>query len=107
MLKDNNVPIDFYNKVDITEKHINEIVSSQIILPRYPTNILLILQAIDSKNNDMQITSYGYCYFALILNYLTKNGITQESGIDSSINFLSELSYNIFNCKETLHTTAL
>lgn len=101
LLKDNNVPIDFYNKVDITEKRINEIVSSQIILPRYPTNILLILQAIDSKNNDMQITSYGYCYFALILNYLTKNGITQESGIDSSINFLSELSYNIFNCKET------
>ncbi len=99
LLKDDNV-IDFYNKVDITEKHINEIVSSQIILPRYPTNILLILQTIDSKNNDMRITSYGYCYFALILNYFNKNGITQENEIDSSVNFLQELSYDIFNCKE-------
>ncbi|WP_181450982.1 TIR domain-containing protein [Helicobacter valdiviensis] len=100
LLKDNNVQSDFYNKVDIIEKQINEIVSSQNILQRYPSNILLILQAIDGKSNDMQITSYGHCYYALILNYLVKNGITQENGMDASMNFLSELSYDIFSCKE-------
>ena len=100
ILKDENIQSDFYNKVDIIENQINNIVSSQIILPRYPTNILLILQTIDSKTNDMKITSYGHCYYALILNYLTKNGINEDSSIDTSINFLSELSYDIFYTKE-------
>lgn len=100
ILKDENIQSDFYNKVDIIENQINNIISSQIILPRYPTNILLILQTIDSKTNDMKITSYGHCYYALILNYLTKNGINEDSSIDTSINFLSELSYDIFDTKE-------
>ncbi|WP_072237169.1 TIR domain-containing protein [Campylobacter coli] len=99
LLKDNNIQSDFYNKVDIIEKQINEIVSSQNILQRYPTNILLILQAIDGRSSDIQITSYGHCYYSLILNYLDKNGIVKDN-VDASMNFLSELSYDIFNCKE-------
>lgn len=99
-LKDNNIPLDFYNKVDIMEEQINNIVSTQIILPRYPTNILLILQTLDSKTSDMKITSYGHCYYALILNYLVKNGITENDSIDTSLNFLSELSYSIYSTKE-------
>lgn len=101
ILKDENIPSNFYNEVDIVEDKINNIVSSQIILPRYPTNILLILQTIDNKTNDMKITSYGHCYYALILNYLVKNGITENDSIDTSLNFLSELSYSIYSAKES------
>ncbi len=100
-LKDENIDLDFYNKVDIFEEKINNIISSQFILSPYPTNILLILQTLEMKT-DMQITSYGYCYYTLILNYFAKNGINIDDGgkIDAMLNFLSELSFDIFKTKK-------
>ncbi|STA75846.1 Uncharacterized protein containing a TIR (Toll-Interleukin 1-resistance) domain [Campylobacter lari] len=101
-LKDENIELNFYNKVDIFEEKLNSIISSQFILPPYPANILLILQSLEQTRGDMKITSYGYCYHALILNYFVKNGINIESSseIDAAMNFLSELSYSIFNSKQ-------
>ena len=66
-------------------------------MPSYPFFILTILSAHELKNPlDQDITSQGHCYQALIYLYLKKKGVKNDQ-FDIYQNFLTELSYVIFN----------
>lgn len=66
------------------------------IMPSYPFFILSILATEENfKNLDPKITSQGYCYQALIILYLTKEGV-QSDEINIYSNFLTELAYWIY-----------
>lgn len=84
-----------------TEKleHSLGIIFGKGIMPSYPFFIISILAAQDTqKPLDSEITSQGHCYQALIYLYLRREGVKNEQ-IDIYTNFLTELSYWIFNKK--------
>lgn len=86
---------------DKTEKIENSlgIIFGKGIMPSYPFFILSILAAQDTqKPLDSEITSQGHCYQALIYLYLRREGVMNEQ-IDIYTNFLTELSYWIFDKK--------
>ena len=48
--------------------------------------------------DNLSITSYGHCYFVLIISYLTKSGISNaDDQINSCMNFLENLAFQIYN----------
>lgn len=73
------------------------------IMPSYPFFILTLLSNYDSLNKPLneEITSQGYCYQALIILFLSKEGVKNEN-LDSYINFLTEFAH-----KRYLHKTPL
>ena len=83
--------------VDSVEDHINSIVTSQNVVPRYPFFVLSILQSYEAfMPTDMSITSYGYCYQALIVATLVKAGISnRDSDLEACFNFASHLAFAI------------
>lgn len=64
------------------------------IMPAYPFFVLTLLSNYDSigKPLNEEITSQGYCYQALIVLFLSKEGVKNEN-IDTYINFLTEFSH--------------
>ena len=84
--------------VDQTEDHVNSIIISQKIVPRYPFFVLSILQTYEGFMPDnLSITSYGHCYHALIVASLIKAGISsQDSDINSCFNFAEELAFKTY-----------
>ena len=76
-------------------------------MPSYPVFILGILQALEYKPSNLNETSFGYCYQALILYSLNNAGVTIEE-IDTYFNFLTELAYEfIRNETETISSQEL
>ena len=67
------------------------------IMPAYPFFILTVINVYETflKPLNEEITSQGYCYEALIYQYLMKQGVKTDD-IDTYINFLSELAFHIF-----------
>jgi hypothetical protein len=71
------------------------------IMPSYPFFILTLLSAQEiQKPLDVEITSQGYCYQALIYLYLRKEGVKNDQ-IDIYVNFLTELAFWLYNKKVT------
>lgn len=68
------------------------------IMPSYPFLILSILSNVETLNRPLnqQITSYGYCYEALIIIAFTKIGLKTDDEIAGCINFLSHFAYKLF-----------
>lgn len=66
-------------------------------MPSYPVFILSLLQSLNNtlKNFDVEKTSYGYCYYSLIIAALVKNGVTQDK-VEGIIQFLSKLAFNMY-----------
>ena len=89
--------------VDSVEDHINSIVTSQNVVPRYPFFVLSILQSYEAfMPSDMSITSYGYCYYALIVATLVKAGISnRDSDLEACFNFASNLAFAIHQQPQT------
>ncbi len=82
-------------KTELIERSLGKVFGKGI-MPSYPFFILSLLAAQDTqKPLDQDITSQGYCYQALIYLYLRKEGVTNQQ-IDIYINFLTELSFKIF-----------
>lgn len=73
------------------------------IMPAYPFFILSLLSNYDSLNKPLneEITSQGYCYQALIVLFLAKQGVVNET-LDSYINFLTEFAYKRFKHQTSL-----
>ena len=73
------------------------------IMPAYPFFVLTLLSNYDSINKPLneEITSQGYCYQALIILFLGKQGVVNEN-LDSYINFLTEFAYKRFKHKAPL-----
>ena len=89
-----------YEKIDIAEKKINEILTKGLI-ERSPFHILSILQTFEGyMPTNLKITSYGHCYRALISAYLIKSGISNsDSELNPCFNFLEHLAFAIFSKK--------
>ena len=76
-------------------------------MPAYPFLILSILSNVETLHRPLnqQITSYGYCYEALIIIAFTKIGLKTDDEIAGCINFLSHFAYKLFK-EETYESNA-
>lgn len=68
------------------------------IMPSYPFLILSVLSNVETLRRPLnqQITSYGYCYEALIIIALMKSELKTDSEIGGTINFLSIFAYELY-----------
>ena len=84
--------------VDKVENHINSVIISHKVVPRYPFFVLSILQTYEAfMPTDLSITSYGYCYHALIVARLVKTGIsTQDTDLGACFNFADHLAFEVY-----------
>ena len=81
--------------VDKAEKRVNAIIIDNRIVPRYPFFVLCILQTYEAyMPTNLNITSYGHCYYALIVASLDRAGISNEDAdINPCFNFAEHLAY--------------
>lgn len=88
--------------VDQIERHINSIIISNKIVPRYPFFVLSILQTYEGFMPDnLSITAYGHCYYVLIVASLVKSGISSEdNAINTSFNFAENLAFKIYQTRK-------
>ena len=86
--------------VDHAEDRVNSIIISNRIVPRYPFFVLSILQTYDAlMPQSLSITSYGHCYYVLILASLHRAGIsTSDESVNSCFNFAEQLALATFRC---------
>ncbi len=96
-LSDRQEPLT-HGFVDQTEAHINSIIISNKIVPRYPFFVLSILQTYEGfMPEDMSITAYGHCYYILIVASLVKSGISRKDNeIDTCLNVAEKLAFEIY-----------
>lgn len=68
------------------------------IMPAYPFLVLSILSNVETLNHPLnqQMTSFGYCYEALIIIAFTKCGLKTDDQIGGAINFLSSFAYRLY-----------
>ncbi len=85
-------------RIDRLEDLVNSVVISNKIVPRYPFYVLSIMQTQEAfMPSDLDITSYGHCYYALIVANLVKSGISKSGGeIESCLNFSEMLAYWLY-----------
>ena len=83
--------------VDELEKHVNAAVLADKLLPRYPFYVLSVLQIYEGfMPRDLTISSYGYCYYVVILAHLMKSGIpNSDADIAPCLNFSEHLAFEI------------
>ena len=96
-LSDSNGPItDGY--VDQIENEVNSIIISEKILPRFPFYVLSILQSHEAyMPTNMSVTSYGHCYYVLIVANLIRSGISEsDDDVNTAFNFAEHLAYDIY-----------
>ena len=95
--EDNYQGID--KNTELVDRTLGKIIGNGI-MPVYPFFILSIIsiQETYQKPLDKEITSQGYCYQAFIYIFLRKSGVKNDD-IDTYINFLTELSFFMFNKK--------
>ena len=89
-------------EVDQIEQRVNHIIVSNKIVPRYPFFVLSILESFDTFTpGSMPITSFGHCYYALIVSRLVHAGIGSDDAMNTCFNFLEEIAYATYvrkNC---------
>ena len=92
-------------RVDEIENQVNDVIISNRILPRYPFYVLTILQTYEGfMPSDLSVTSYGHCYYVLIIAHLTKSGIPNlDDEINACLNFLENLAFVIYNSDSSKH----
>ena len=86
---------EFFDKVKVTFDKLCHVLGNKLI-PPYPVFVLTIIQALDYTPLNINETSYRYCYQTLIHLALSNVGVTKDH-IDSYINFITELAFEIFN----------
>ncbi len=88
--------------VDRVESQVNSIIIANNIVPRYPFYVLSILQTYEAyMPTNMNITSYGHCYYVLITANLLRSGISNtDDSINACFNFAEQLAYAIYSRRE-------
>ena len=88
-------PLDGH--IDQIENQVNAIIINDRILPRYPFYVLSILQTHEGfMPSNVSVTSYGHCYYVLILAHLLKAGISKsDDEINACLNFSENLAFAI------------
>ena len=93
--KDSEVITD--GLVDQFENKVNSIIVSEKFIPRYPFYVLSILQTQENFMPDISITSYGHCYYVLIVAHLVKSGVSsRDMDLNACFNFLEHLAFSHF-----------
>ena len=84
--------------IDEIEREVNAVMVSEKLLPRYPFYVLTILQTYEAyMPSNMAVTSYGHCYYVLIVARLLRAGISKtDDAIDACFNFAEELAFATF-----------
>ena len=84
-------------EVDQIEQRVNNIIVSNKIVPRYPFYVLSILESFDTFTpGSVPITSFGHCYYALIVSRLLHAGIGSDDAMNTCFNFLEQLAYDTY-----------
>lgn len=89
--------------VDEIESKVNSIIQAEVV-PRYPFYVLSIIQTLEAfMPKDFNITSYGHCYYALILSRLIKSGIARsDDSLNVCIHFSERLAYTKYNSEHVM-----
>ena len=89
--------------VDEIESKVNSIIQAEVV-PRYPFYVLSIIQTLEAfMPKDFNITSYGHCYYALILSRLIKSGIARsDDALNVCIHFSERLAYTKYNSEHIM-----
>ena len=92
-----NQPV-LHGDIDRLENRVNAIILSDKIFPRYPFYVLSILQTYEGyMQYDLSITSYGHCYYAIIIAHLIKSGISRsDDEIGACLNFAENFAFAIY-----------
>ena len=82
-------------RIDGMERHVNSVVVDDRLLPRHPFYVLSILQTHEGfMPPNLRVTSFGHCYYAIVLAQLIKSGVSQhDETIGSCLNFMEELAF--------------
>ena len=84
-----------YQRNDETTRSLNTVIRKNLLPPR-PIFVLTVLQLLESvMPTNFELSSYGHCYQALILQALHKVGIRSQD-FDPFVNYLSEFAYFCF-----------
>jgi hypothetical protein len=88
--------------VDQIEDEVNSIIISDRVFPRYPFYVLSILQSHEAyMPNNMSVTSYGYCYYVLIVANLVRSGISEtDDDVGAAFNFAEQLAFETYRHEE-------
>ena len=88
--------------VDQIEDEVNSIIISDRVFPRYPFYVLSILQSHEAyMPNNMSVTSYGYCYYVLIVANLVRSGISEtDDDVGAAFNFAEHLAFETYRHEE-------
>ena len=91
--------------IDQIENRVNAIIISNRFLPRYPFYVLSILQTYEGfMPTNLSVTSYGHCYYVLILAHLVKSGISKsDDEINACLNFSEHLAFEIYDNGDDAH----
>ena len=85
-------------RVDQEENAVNSVILSNKLIPRYPFYVLSVLQTREAyMPNNMTITSYGHCYYALIVATLIRAGISKsDEEVGACFNLAEQLSFKTY-----------
>ena len=85
--------------IDQVEAQVDSVVISNKVVSRYPFYVLSILQTHESNMPmNMTITSYGHCYYVLIVASLIRAGVSRsDHAINACLNFAEQLSFAIYD----------
>ena len=88
--------------VDRAEDHVNSVIISDKVVPRFPFYVLSILQTYEAyMPSNMSITSYGHCYYVLIFASLVRAGVSHaDDAINTCFNFAERLAFDIYQHRE-------
>ena len=88
--------------IDRAEDHVNSVIISDKIVPRFPFFVLSILQTYEAyMPSNMSVTSYGHCYYILIFSSLVRAGISRsDDAINACFNFAEHLAFDIYKHRE-------
>ena len=88
--------------VDQIEDEVNSIIISDRVFPRYPFYVLSILQSHEAyMPTNLAVTSYGYCYYVLIVANLVRSGISEtDDDVGAAFNFAEHLAYETYRHEE-------
>ena len=83
--------------IDQVESRVDSIIVSGKIVPRFPFYVLSILQTYEAyMPTNMSITSYGHCYYVLIVGNLMRSGISEtDDDVNACFNFAERLAFEI------------
>lgn len=100
----NRVDADNYKMLDKKVKTVETIVGKNLgngIMPIYPFSLLFLVSIYEAVTilPNQEIVSQSSCYEALIFFYLKKHGAKNDE-IDSYFNFLTEISFYIYENKK-------